>query len=266
MLLVPAFPDDQTADRFAAHAWQRGVAVAVVRDWRDLDVSIRAERDGRVTMDLRFIPDGSPVTAILNRGAPLVWGTQPDAQFLASEVMATWWTAFGLFPGPVVNRPSPAGFVPNLDRVSLDAAVLGLALSPGLIGTDPSAWPTDEPLDVYRLRDGAPLGHRTAADACDAAEVCAYIPRSRGRVRPILVAGDAVFDLMQPSGCIAAELLSRLEPLVDELHRRQATFSLMGIEVADDAIRLAYANAFPAYSHYQHLETAVHDALLAYLT
>src|SRR5438094_7598265 len=96
-----------------------------------------AERDGRTTIDLRVGPKQTLVTAILNRGISTSSGSTAEAQFRAAEGLASWWSVIACFPGPVVNRSSRQGFVPNVEVLSVAAAVPGLSLSPGFISTDP---------------------------------------------------------------------------------------------------------------------------------
>lgn len=260
MLLILAQPGDETADRIAAFARQAGVPCRRLNHCREVEVSVRAERHGAVRVDL-----APAARAVLNRGLPLDREDSDDGDFRRAEMIATWWSALAAFPGPVVNRPTLAGFLPRLETVSLAAAVPDL-LAPGYIGPPGCDLPAAPAVNVHRLRDAAYLGRHGPALALDEDELYVYTPFDPDRVVRLLLAGERVFDLDSGNGDLDPGMAKRLGPLLQELRRRQATFSRVVLGWSGDELHLLQATAFPGVHQYRRLENEVHRALLEYLT
>ena len=260
MLLILAQAGDETADRLAAAARQAGRQALRLTHWHDVEASVWADRDAAVRVELRPAP-----RAVLNRGLPLNYGASEAEDFRNAEIVSTWWSALAAFPGPVVNRPTLAGFLPRLETVSLAAAVPGLA-APGYIGPPGANIPAAPAVNVHRLRDGAYLGRYEPALPLDEDELYLYTPFDPARVVRLLLAGEQVFDLDKGSGRPEPGLAERVQPLVRELRRRQATFSRVVLGWSGEELHLLQATAFPGVHHYRHLENDVHRALLEYLT
>jgi hypothetical protein len=264
MLLVLASPADRAADRFAE--WARVAGVDCVRplDWRDVHVSVRAGRDCASQVDILVGAENAPADAVFSRGLPLAWTTDETERFRYAEVAATWWTALAGFRGPVVNRPTCAGYPPPLDAGFLAAAVPGLrsrsVIAPPRV--DLAGGPV---VNVHRLRDGLFIGRLGESLVLDEDELYVYTPFDPIRVVRLLVAGRRSFDLSQPDGRVDGELGERLQPLVCELRRQEATFSLAFVEVTRDHLYLLNATTYPPVHQYQHIEDAVHHALLEVL-
>jgi hypothetical protein len=260
MLLILAQVGDETADRLAAAARQAGRQCLRLSQWRDVEASVWAERDATVRVELR-----PPPRAVLNRGLPLNYGVSEAEDFRNAEIVSTWWSALAAFPGPVVNRPTLAGFLPHLVTMSLAAAVPGL-LAPGCIGPPGCEIPAAPAVNVHRLRDAVYLGRYGPALELDEDELYLYTPFDPGRVVRLLLAGEQVFDLDQTSGRLDPGLAAHVQPLAAELRRRQATFSRVVLGWRGDDLHLLQASALPGAHHYRGLENQVHRALLEYLT
>ena len=71
---------------------------------------------------------------------------------------------------------------------------------------------------------------------------------------------------IRAAGAPSPGLATRVQPLVRELRRRQATFSRVILGWSGEELQLLQATAFPGVHHYRHLENDVHRALLEYLT
>jgi hypothetical protein len=99
----------------------------------------------------------------------------------------------------------------------------------------------------------------------DEHEVHVFVPFDPSRTMHILLAGDRVFDLSNYSGRVKPKLAQQLHPLISELQRRHATFSLVILEQGTD-LHILHADAFPGVHQYRHVEGHVHHALLKYLT
>jgi hypothetical protein len=264
MLLVLASPADLAADRLAASARAAGVDCARPLDWRDVHMSVHAERDCTLQVDIRVGAEAVPATAVFSRGLALSWSTDQTDRFRYSEVMSTWWTALATFTGPVINRPSRAGYTPILDLASLAVSVPGLG-SRSFIAPPRADLVSGPEMNVHRLRDGLFIGRFAETPVLDEDELYVYTPFDPTRVVRLLVAGRRAFDLSKPDGRLDGELAQRLGPLVRELRRQEATFSLALVELTDDRLYLLHATTYPPAHQYQHIEAAVHQALLEVL-
>jgi hypothetical protein len=263
MLLILAHPHDHTADRFAAFLRADRVPCLRLRSWREAEVTVHAERDGTTRVEL--LAGGEPVSAVLNRGLPTDWSVSKDEGFRAAELTAAWWTGLAFFPGPVINRPTAAGFTPHLDAGSLAAAVPGLGRR-AVVGLPGCEVPEAPAVNVHSLRDGRFLGKLFPDLSLDDQEPCLFTPFDPDRTRRLLVAGERLFDLADNAGRVAPPLRARLEPLLAELRRREATFCRIVVEESDTGLNLLHASPFPAVDQYRRLEEAVHRALREFLS
>ena len=229
--------------------------------WRDVEASVWADRDAAVRVELRPAP-----RAVLNRGLPLNYGASEAEDFRNAEIVSTWWSALAAFPGPVVNRPTLAGFLPRLETVSLAAAVPGLA-APGCIG------PPGLKFRPPRRSTSTACG--TAPTWAATSRRCLWMKTSCISTPPLTRPGwcacswpeSSVFDLDQGSGRLEPGLAARVQPLVT---RTAATAGHLQPRVvlgwSGEELQLLQATAFPGVHHYRHLENDVHRALLEYLT
>jgi hypothetical protein len=204
MLLVLASPADPAADRFAAWARAAGVDCARPLDWRDVHMSVHAGRDCALQVDILVGAEAAPANAVFSRGLPLAWSTDEAERFRYSEVAATWWTALAAFTGPVVNRPTRAGFTPTLDLASLATSVPGLR-SRSFIAPPRADLGAGPVMNVHRSATAS------SSAACRIArprrdELYVYTPFDPTRVVRLLVAGRRVFDLSKPDGRLDGEL------------------------------------------------------------
>jgi hypothetical protein len=271
MILILSQTNDETARRFKEDALGSGVDCLIVNDWNDVKLGITVERDRAVRLELTAGESGRHVTGILNRGVPPA-GSSPEEVFQAAESLASWWSLLFSFPGPVVNRSSRMGFLPNVDNLSLARAVPGLRLPSAVVSTQnynsyAESVITESVINVHRVRDGQYLGRLGArSTVLDRAEVHLFTPFDPNKIAHILVAGNHVFDLSNYSGSVDSHLMYHMKPLIKELHRRHATFALLILENAPAGFRLLHATAFPGYGQYHYFSARVHAALLEYLT
>lgn len=267
MLLVLAHPEDKMATAFAEYAKAKGICCNVVHDWCDIDASITADRTAGVKVDLRCGRDKIPVTAVLNRGVSLESSNvSVEEQFRSSEVLATWWSVLTYFPGPVVNRPSRFGFIPNVDLFSIAASLPNIALPYGSISSHWKNPPSSSLVNVHRLCDNQYLGYLDDVYPClNESDIYIFTPFNPSNVTRILIAGDEVIDLAYHQEYSKQERLQFVDPIAAELRRRNATFSLITIERQTNECRLLHATSFPGLHYYHHIVNYVHDALLEYL-
>ena len=271
ILLILASTNDDSAREFSEFIRLRGIRCLVSDDFLSVIAVALATSDGTVEVRLTDPTSGTPITAIVNRG---VDGSRDsdtfDEAFSRGERLAAWWSLLAFFPGPVVNRPSTAGFVPNLDVLSLRRAVPSIRLQPGTITTDyaqlarrPSAWPST---NVHRLSDGSLIGLLGESVPFDD-DVFVATPFDPARTVHILVAGHSDFDLSTQSGELAPHRAGQIRPVIEEVVARGASFCLLVfLDCGDDRLALLATSAFPQPNHFRHLRERVHSALTDYLS
>ena len=101
--------------------------------------------------------------------------------------------------------------------------------------------------------------------AVDKNELYVFTPFYPRKTSHILLAGHRIFDLSNLSGTIKPELVMKILPLVNELKKREATFSLLVIEQSVLECILIHVTAFPSVFQYGHIKEEVHHALIEYL-
>ena len=190
MLLVLAPMEDEVAVRFEHAARSHGVPVT--RATMEA-VSMRVALDSAGTAGVALACDGEPVRGVLNRG----FAIDPAAAFDDSERLAAWWSALACFDGPVVNRPSRVGFLPELDTLSLPAHVPGLALAPMSIGSAAPPEVVGRTINVHSARDGRFL-RRGGGEDCEDDDLRSYTAFDPERTFRILVVGDRCFTIGPP--------------------------------------------------------------------
>jgi hypothetical protein len=268
MLLVLASPNDQTAIRFAAYARASGAPCLITDQVNSVDLRVAAERDGRTISEIRFPGESAPVEGVLSRVWAPVLSSTSDSQFQAAETLACWWSVLACFPGPVINRPSRTGFVPNLDLSLLNRSDSNIQLAPVCLGTSPPIHSADSQLNVHRVRDGQFIG-RISSDttvSLNEDELHIFTQFDPLQTIHVLLAGNRVFDLSNERGQVAPTLEAQLLPILAQLQARNATFSFIVLQRDTMGVRLLHASPFPGVHHYRHIESQVHEGLLEYLT
>ncbi|MEU3777701.1 hypothetical protein AB0F11_31795 [Streptomyces sp. NPDC032472] len=280
-ILVLAPPDDETAGRFGRFAEGRGHRVIAPAGFGEVAVTVTADRSAAARVELSTA--GERIRGVFHRGllppgAPDGPSAAADAAFAYAESLAVWWSVLALWPGPVVNRPSPAGFVPHLDPLTA-AALPGMAMPPSsmtssAIGPVPPLLPraaTGERINVNRVRDGAFLGHGAAAmregegegeGVGHGAEVLRFTGFDPERTRHVLLAGDEEFDLSDPTGTLAPGPRDRLAPLLTRLRSLGATFAVVVVQPEGERMRLLDISCHPVHHQFAHLEHRVFAAVL----
>lgn len=252
MLLIVAPPKDDVAREFEEFARDSGIAVARLSSATSL--SLEVDRSGDAWAQL-CVGD-TAVTSIFNRGIVL----DKEAAFTELEQMAAWWSAIALFQGPVINRPSRNGLLPDLDVLSLAAAVPGLDLAPMQIGSAHSLKPRPA-VNAHSIVTGEFLGRKYPVDEERLALFTAFDP---ARTINLIVAGDRAFAT---SGRLAidpqaAAILTALE---EELRTRGATFSSATLQVSGAAVEILHASPCPPPAFYQGAGHEVYGSLTGYL-
>jgi hypothetical protein len=258
-LLILARAEDETARRFASFARANGV-VAVVAGPGQLALTLLGGRDGRAEVRISSREPAAPFDAVLNRG--FATEVSEAERFPAAETLAAWWAALAEFPGPVVNRPGPRAFVPELDATGL-ARRAGLAPSERTITTMRAAV-SESHVNVYRVDDGTHVGLVAPGGTapCDG-EVYRHTRFDPGQAAHAVVAGPRLIPLA-PAAPLE-QFVEPLERLREAVLAAGANFAYIVFVVADELL-VAHASAFPLAGQYASAETAVHGALLAYLT
>src|SRR5665213_1333172 len=199
VLLILAGAEDRTAQRFGASAERLGIPCAIPRSAAEVGMRMLAERDGTVSCRLSIGEEQQPVRAVLNRGLPF-----SDQPFVEAELMASWWAALACFPGPVINRPSRDGFLPNPDVLRLASPESGIELPPIRIATSRELAIHAPATHLRRLSDGGHAGSFAAVPEAgfDDGEVYAATRFDPSRTCQVLVAGNEFFDLSHENGCL----------------------------------------------------------------
>ena len=252
MLLIVAPPEDDVAREFEEFARDRGIAVARLLSGTSLSVEV--DRSGKARAQLRV--GGTAVTSIFNRGIVL----HKEAAFAELEQMAAWWSGMALFQGPVINRPSRDGLLPDLDVLSLAAAVPGLDLAPMQIGSAHSLKPRPA-VNAHSIATGEFLGHKHEVGEDGLALFTAFDP---GRTMNLIVAGDRAFATGGRSA-IDPQAAATLIALQEELRARGATFSSATLQVSGAAVEILHATPCPPSAFYQGAGHEVYGSLTGYL-
>jgi len=254
MLLVLAPPEDEVATRFERMVRSRGVGVARAAIGT-VSMQVELTRSGTASVELRAL--GARVHGVLNRGLSI----DSESQFEDSERLAAWWSALAYFPGPVVNRPSRLGFLPELDVLSLVERVPNLDLAPMHIGSKTPPSLTGSITNIHSARDGRFLGR---GNLHGEEELCLFTGFDPERTCRILWAGDKSFATdIKPSASIGAAGV--IKALGKELRSLSATFSLVVLQVSSSSIELVHATPVPNLSNFMELEEDVYEALLNHL-
>jgi len=208
-------------------------------------MALTSTREGDVTLDLRIAQTSEPISGILNRMPPVPLDPGPDERFRASEGAATWWSALAAFPGPVLNRPDPRGYLPPIHLTGLAARPLGLDQAPSILASRP---PTErDRITMHAHRPAYPTTQENAAPPGGA--ILRYSPA--GPIGRLLVAGKQAFHLDH------SPWLSPPQP-----PREAPLFAVLTLAPGDAGARLICADPIPRWEDYAHLADSVHDALL----
>jgi len=261
VILVLATKEDYAAAAFAQFAAESKVPCRVVSDFTDVRASLVVTRDRSCKARLTTVPDSKMVTAVLNRGT-LLMAAGPDEQFSRGEGLASWWSLLGLFPGPVINRPSLDGFLPVVEPALLAKRVPGVLPPKVRISSAIERFAVGEEVNVHNIH-GAYLSRlQDVKYSTLGPEIHVYTPFVPCTVWRLLVVGDSLFDLSSPDGSVNPSRKHYAEGIADELRKRGATFSLAVIGERLEGTELLHATPFPLHHHYAHLEPTVHAALL----
>jgi hypothetical protein len=266
ILLVLAGAADQTAQRFVSAARRRGVDCVIPKSAEQMNIRLRAGRDGSTTCELSFGAEQLPVRAVLNRG--LSAGAEGEAHpFIEAELLATWWSVLACFPGRVINRPSRMGFLPDLDVVRLTARHASLKLPRIQIATSRRVVFRTPATHIRQLSDGCHVGsfHRPPDTEFNIADVYAATEFDPLKTRQLLLAGRCLFDLAHETGEMPPGLEQQLRGLLEQLCDEQANFCLLVVQEYGNELRLVHTSPFPSAHQYQHFEDRVNQALLEYL-
>lgn len=119
MLAVLSRPSDPLAEALVCLGGSKGMPIIQFTDLGSIQVSVRLDRLGRPAAVLSHAASGSKVTTIINLYpflTPIQEEDQAHDDFIWTERAAAWWALLAAFPGTVINRPSPKGLMPGLDR------------------------------------------------------------------------------------------------------------------------------------------------------
>lgn len=245
MIMVVTRVGDLAAERFVGYARARGVAVRQVTTWRDISLAITSTREGDVTLDLRIAQTSEPISGILNRMPPAPLDDGPDERFRASEGAAAWWSALAAFPGPVLNRPDPRGYLPSLHLPGFGARLLGLEQAPSTLASRPHTDSADALAHAHRP------AHPTMQEAAAPPGGAILRYSLGGPIGRLLVAGGQAFPLDH-----SPWLLPPQPP------RKAPLFAVLTLASGAAGARLICADPVPRWEDYAHLADRVHDALL----
>jgi len=163
--------------------------------------------------------------------------------FAANERLAAWWAALALFTGPVINRPSRHGYLPDIRPLQLLASKPSTTLR--------SAWTeaqwlseSDSPppgdaaaLHVRNIATGRWVTPSERAALSEQAVVCAT-PYDPARILRVVVAGaDVVAVGPRLSPADAAEVMDLCATLIDRdlfcslvLQRDEAELAILAVD------------------------------------
>ena len=245
MIVVVARKSDLVAERFVGYARARGVAARQVTAWREVSMAITSTRAGDLALGLHLAETPGPISGILNRMPPAPLDDSSDERFRASEGIAAWWSALAAFPGPVLNRPDPRGYLPPIHLPDFGARLLGLEQAPSTLASrPPPAW-GGTAMHIHTLAH--PTVRETAAPTGDA--VLRYSPA--GPIARLLVAGGHAFPLDR------SPWLSPPQP-----PREAPLFAVLTLAPGEAGARLICTDPVPRWEDYAHLADSVHEALL----
>ena len=271
-ILILANADDGAAHQVAGALRLRRLSVLVCDALdKTVEITISADRSGATEVTMRAGVHRQTIGAVINRGGiakPLT--SSSEGKFLLAERSALWWAALGLFDGPVINRPTESGFLPNGDVASLAGSVDGIGT-----GARWTTWP-DTPsaqaahghVNYHRVWGGAPVAHqgpdRSLSNEIPVGTILRATPFSRGSVDRILLAGDRMFTWSS-----FAEREFKWELALRELGSVVSAignYCLITLEHSGAKGCLLACDFFPTPDLYAHVADAAHDALAEYLT
>jgi hypothetical protein len=263
MLLVLAPSADETAARILESAKVAGIEAIRESDIAAFRLSVRANPDLRTSVTITTRDTNVPITAVINRGIGLT--ERGAGEFEAGEVCAGWWTALACFEGPVLNRPTRMGFLPDLQ--------------PGIFENAAGIAPTDirfvmgcyehrgpRAANVHRLHDGLYLG-RVGTDPSilefdDAVKITYFDPAATIHV---IVAGDRLFDLTESKSELHHHHAAQLKSFQEWCHTKGIYFAIIVLEPNGGYFRVLSGSVLPAFQQYRAVEKAVHSSLLEFL-
>jgi hypothetical protein len=252
-LLVVAADTDGTARRFADFANSSGVATVLTAGFGRVGVTVRATRNRACTARITF--DGVDVRGVLTRGIG-EWGQEsdPERAFISSEKYAAYWSVLALWPGPVVNRPSPDGFFPRLDPLEL--VRVGAVAAPRTVILNDGTAPGN---DVYRLPGWTRVDVDLPRSRFDVVQVC---DSDSTRVHRVLVAADAAFEVGGSERRLEPDVADLVAPVLAWLRHNDIGFADFTIEHDGGIPRLLDVSCFPSHHLFPHIEEQVYAALL----
>lgn len=261
-LLVLARPEDQMASGFVAYAQALGICCARPAHLPDIDLSITAERNRETRVEIAVGPEHLPVQGILNRG----WPFSPADSFQMAESYATWWSALACFSGPVINRSSRFGLVPDVDLLLMVKNVPNIEPPRIFIGNQERPPFLEPELNIHEP-DGRYLGrmNKETEPQLKKDEIYVFTGFDPGQIKYLLLAADSVFDLSHEHGCLPSLLQEQISGVVRFLRTQNITFGLLVLQTAPSHLRVIRVNPFPILAQYKHIEQKVYAALLQYL-
>jgi hypothetical protein len=261
-LLVLARPEDHMASCFVTYAQAMGICCARPTQINDIDLCISVESDRHSKVEIYFGQEHIPIHSILNRG----WPFSTMDQFQTAETYAAWWSAVACFSGPVINRSSRFGLVPDIEPLSIIKNVVNIDIPNIFIGSNKRPSLSEPELNVH-LPDGRYIGrmNKQLELQLHEDEVYTFTGFDPKQIKYILLAADHTFDLSNEHGCLPSLLEEQLSDLILFLRTQNITFGLLVLQIDKPKIRLVRVNPFPALQQYKHIDNEVHSALLEYL-
>lgn len=265
-LLILANKGDEAAERFDSFCRSLRIQTALITDLRHMHLTISANRMGAAAVQLRVRPRGAIVGAVCNFGLTPTRGG--DWDFRSGELLASWWSALALFPGPVLNRPTLSSFVPEVQPLSLCSKVPNLDMPDSWISPEGARVESPETTNVHLLSSGAFLGRTDGGPITCQGELCRFTTFNPNSTWRLLVAGKSLFplDMANMSSDITEKRRAMLERLRGELTKTGPLFCVLVLSDTEDGIALLAGHPFPHYSQYRHIDKVAHNAALEGLT
>lgn len=247
MLALIGHEDDAVCDALKRFADRIGFPAVRVRDPAAWTVTIDLAEHTRVTLSG---PDRSLVHCAVNRGLPQSAGLSAAQE---NDLMAAWWAALALLPGPVANRPGRQGFLPAPD------------VGWGTLTTRPRAGGTANAHDAYTGR----FLYRTHGEHPAAGVPVVHLtPLAPEQTWRLMIAGDRAVEIAAPaSGGLTARDRASCTRVLRRMKAAGLAFALVVLSRDQDGpLKVIAVNPLPSLSHYEGHEDEVHTALMQWVT
>lgn len=269
-LLILADLTDYTSKSFILYARSKGVHCIVPQLTDEFTLCVNSQQDQQLSIEVYVKNEKIHIHGILNRGLPLSYDKiSSEEEFRIGENLATWWALVALFPGPVVNRSSRLGFIPNVDLHTISKEVSGLKLGSIFVTTDCFLPPllTEPQVNIHLTRNGEYLGKISKDDriALSQDEVFTLTGFDPSLTSQVLLAGNKVFDLTLRSSSLSCQKLNVLQDLISYFRSININFATITLEHTEDTYKIIQINLFPSVQQYQHIENEVNEGLFDFL-